>query len=71
MAGEHSILSRRRFLATAGKAGAVLAAPMFIPGPTLGKDIYCEKPCSMFIGDEEANRMRSRALRDPWRIRGE
>ena len=32
-----SNLSRRRFLATAAKAGAVLAAPMFVPGTVLGK----------------------------------
>ena len=32
------IVTRRRFLATAAKAGAILAAPMFVPGPVLGKD---------------------------------
>ena len=32
-----SNLSRRRFLTTAAKAGAVLAAPMFVPGTVLGK----------------------------------
>ena len=35
---EKSNLSRRRFLATAAKAGAVLAAPMFVPGAVLGKN---------------------------------
>ena len=38
MARKNSTFTRRRFLATAAKAGAVLAAPMFIPGATLGKD---------------------------------
>jgi len=33
-----SNLSRRRFLTTAAKAGAVLAAPMFVPGTVLGKN---------------------------------
>ena len=33
-----SNLSRRRFFVTAAKAGAVLAAPMFVPGAVLGKD---------------------------------
>ena len=33
-----STVTRRRFLATAAKAGAVLTAPMFIPGSALGKD---------------------------------
>jgi predicted dehydrogenase len=38
MVRNNSTVNRRGFLATAAKAGAVLAAPMFIPGPTLGKD---------------------------------
>ncbi len=38
MLHKSSTVTRRRFLGTAAKAGAVLAAPMFIPGPTLGKD---------------------------------
>ncbi len=38
MAEPRSTLSRRRFFAAAAKAGAVLAAPMFIPGTVLGKD---------------------------------
>ena len=33
-----STMTRRRFLATTAKAGAVLAAPVFVPGPALGKD---------------------------------
>ena len=33
-----SNLSRRRFFVTAAKAGAVLAAPMFVPGVVLGKN---------------------------------
>ena len=33
-----SSVTRRRFLATAAKAGTVLAAPMFVPGSVLGKD---------------------------------
>ncbi len=33
-----SNVSRRSFLTTAAKAGAAVAAPMFIAGPTLGKD---------------------------------
>jgi predicted dehydrogenase len=31
-------VTRRRFLGTAAKAGAVLAAPLFVPGAVLGKD---------------------------------
>jgi predicted dehydrogenase len=31
-------VTRRRFLATAAQAGAALAAPLFIPGASLGKD---------------------------------
>ena len=38
MAHKNSTFSRRRFLATAAQAGAALAAPLFIPGATLGKD---------------------------------
>ena len=30
-------ISRRRFLATAAKTGALVAAPLFVPGPVLGK----------------------------------
>ena len=33
-----SPVTRRRFLTTAAKAGAVLASPMFVPGSVLGKD---------------------------------
>jgi len=38
MPHERSSITRRRFLAAAAGASAVLAAPMFIPGPVLGKD---------------------------------
>ena len=38
MLHERPAINRRRFLATAAKAGAVLAAPMFVPGAVLGKD---------------------------------
>ena len=38
MARDISTLNRRRFLAAAVKTGAAVAAPLFIPGPTLGKD---------------------------------
>lgn len=38
MSHEKSTVNRRRFLASAAKTGALLAAPMFIPGPVLGKD---------------------------------
>jgi predicted dehydrogenase len=38
MARKNSTFTRRRFLATAAQAGAALAAPLFIPGATLGKD---------------------------------
>ena len=34
----NSAISRRRFLATAAKVGAVAAAPAFVPGSALGKD---------------------------------
>jgi predicted dehydrogenase len=34
----NSTMTRRRFLATTAKAGAVLAAPVFVPGAALGKD---------------------------------
>lgn len=35
---KNSTMTRRRFLATTAKASAVLAAPLFVPGPALGKD---------------------------------
>ena len=35
---KNSTMTRRRFLATTAKASAVLAAPVFVPGPALGKD---------------------------------
>ena len=38
MPHEKPIINRRRFLATAAKAGAVLAAPMFVPAAVLGRD---------------------------------
>ena len=38
MPDANSTITRRRFLATTAKAGAVLASPMFIPGPALGRD---------------------------------
>ena len=38
MSHEEPILSRRRFLANAAAAGAVLAAPMVVPGRALGRD---------------------------------
>jgi predicted dehydrogenase len=38
MPHDSATVTRRQFVATAVKAGAVLAAPMFIPGPVLGKD---------------------------------
>lgn len=38
MFNSHSPLTRRRFLATAAKAGAVAAVPMVVPGAVLGKD---------------------------------
>ena len=38
MLNTRSSVTRRRFLATAAKAGAVLAAPMVVPGAVLGKD---------------------------------
>ena len=34
-------------------------------------DLYLSAPCATCYdneGDDEANRMRSRAMRDPWRI---
>ena len=34
----------------------------------LGRKLKLDPVKVEFIGDEEANRMRSRALRDPWRI---
>ena len=38
MTCNHSILSRRRFLTKAAGAGAMLAAPWFVPGRALGKN---------------------------------
>jgi predicted dehydrogenase len=38
MPHQKSTFTRRRFLATAAKASAVLAAPLFVPGRVLGKD---------------------------------
>ena len=38
MPQKNSALTRRRFLTAAAKAGAALAAPMFIPAATLGKE---------------------------------
>jgi hypothetical protein len=38
MSWEGSSVTRRQFLTTAAKASAAAAAPMFIAGPTLGKD---------------------------------
>jgi predicted dehydrogenase len=38
MRQKSSTVTRRRFLATAAQAGVALAAPMFIPASTLGKD---------------------------------
>ena len=38
MSQKGSTVNRRRFLAAAAKTGAVLAAPLFVPGPVLGKD---------------------------------
>jgi len=35
---KNSTMTRRRFLTTTAKASAVLAAPVFVPGPALGKD---------------------------------
>lgn len=35
---KNSTMTRRRFLATTAKASAVLAAPVLVPGPALGKD---------------------------------
>ena len=35
---KNSTMTRRRFLAATAKASAVLAAPVFVPGPALGKD---------------------------------
>jgi predicted dehydrogenase len=34
----------------------------------LGRPLKFDPVTEMFVGDEEANRMRSRALREPWRI---
>jgi hypothetical protein len=34
----------------------------------LGRKLRFDPAKDMFIGDDEANRMRSRALREPWRI---
>ena len=38
MALRSMTVTRRRFLTTAAKTSAILAAPMFVPGPILGKD---------------------------------
>ena len=38
MPSGRSPLTRRRFLAAAAKAGAVLSAPVYVPGAVLGKD---------------------------------
>ncbi|MCR4412729.1 MAG: Gfo/Idh/MocA family oxidoreductase [Thermoguttaceae bacterium] len=38
MPDRSSAVSRRRFLAAAAQAGAVLAVPLFVPGRALGKD---------------------------------
>ena len=34
----------------------------------LGRKLRFDPATDTFIGDEEANRMRSRAMREPWRI---
>jgi hypothetical protein len=35
---KNATITRRRFLSTAAKAGSVLAVPVLVPGPALGKD---------------------------------
>ena len=37
-------------------------------GWQLGRTVKFDPVKEEFLGDDEANRMRSRAMRDPWRI---